>query len=119
MRFFTILTLALAFSASAFAKEHKVAEAETTEVSSAHSSKPVAIGVADTTNLMGGQSLSALFATNRDWIQAYLGVLHSQGSFAFGAGGIYKFTVSGSRAVGFHVGPGVAVGTVSFSGTSV
>jgi hypothetical protein len=112
-----LLILALFISVPAFAKERKV-EIEASE-SSLHEAKPFALGVADTTNLTGGQSASVMFATQKDWIHTFLGVNHSQGSFAFGAGAIYKFTVQGTRAAGFHIGPGVSVGTVSFSGSSV
>lgn len=114
MRLFSLLALALTFSTAAFAGERHIASS-----TSVSGGKPVAVGVSDTTNLTGGQSGSVMFATEKDWIHTFLTVNHSQGSFSFGAGGIYKFTVSGNRAMGFHVGPGLAVGTVSVGGSSV
>lgn len=78
-----------------------------------------ALGVADTSNVSTGQSLSALFSTaGGDWIQALLGVESTRGSFVFGLGGIYKFTVAGNARTGFHVGPGATIGTVAVGGKS-
>lgn len=114
MRFFSLLAFALTLSTAAFAGERHLSS-----TTAAAGAKPVAVGVSDTTNLTGGQSVSVMFATDKDWIHTFLGVNHSQGSFSFGAGGIYKFTVHGNRAMGFHVGPGLAVGTVSVGGSSV
>lgn len=70
-----------------------------------------ALGMADTTVIAGGQSLSAMFSTTSDWIQVLLGVHQTKGNFDFAVGGIYKFTVIGNRANGFHVGPGATIGT--------
>ena len=58
-----------------------------------------------------GTSLSGLIAFSRDFtVQAYL-TMGSTSPFTFGAGGIAKYTVSGSNYSGFHVGGGVVLGT--------
>ncbi len=77
---------------------------------SAHAT--IGLGMADTTTISGGQSLSAIFSTGNDWIHTFLGVHQTKGKFDFGAGGGYKFTVIGTRATGFHVGPLASLGTV-------
>jgi hypothetical protein len=57
-------------------------------------------------------SLTAIFhLTTEDAIQVLLSIPSTQGSFKFGAGGLYKRTVAGSQAAGFHLGGGVALGT--------
>lgn len=70
-----------------------------------------AVGVADTSTFMTGQSISALFSNNKDWIQAMMNVQGVKGSFRFSVGGAYKFTVAGTERAGFHIGPGLALGT--------
>jgi hypothetical protein len=72
-----------------------------------------ALGVADTTYLTNGQSMSALFSNNADWIQAYFGVNDTSGGFHFGLGGAYKFTIAGTGAAGIHVGPGLSLGNMA------
>lgn len=73
----------------------------------------VAIGVADTTNIIQGQSLSLLFPMNKDSLQTFLGLHRTHGMFEFGAGGAYKVTLHGDRRTGLHFGPGLSVGTAS------
>jgi hypothetical protein len=90
--------LALALALSFFAPTAKAA---------------TAVGVADTANFMGTQSASALFSNNNDWIQAMLNIQGVSGSFRFSVGGAYKFTVAGNNRAGFHIGPGLALGTAS------
>lgn len=71
----------------------------------------IGLGMADTTTIAGGQSLSALFSVGDNWIHGFLGVHQTKGDFDFGLGGGYKFTVIGTRATGFHVGPMASLGT--------
>ena len=71
----------------------------------------IGLGMADTTTISGGQSLSAIFNVTDNWIQAFLGVHQTKGDFDFAVGGAYKFTVIGTRATGFHVGPMASIGT--------
>lgn len=75
-------------------------------------SSSFAFGYADTQYIANTQAASVLFASGKDWIQAFLGVQNTRGNFDFGLGGMYKFTLSGDRRAGFHLGPGFAVGTV-------
>ncbi len=81
-------------------------------------SKQWALGFSDTSTFAGGQSVSALFSSGRDWIQAFLTVPSTRGGFQFGAGGAYKFTIAGNQRAGFHVGPALVLGTVSVLGQS-
>ncbi|RZA04337.1 MAG: hypothetical protein EOP11_15355 [Proteobacteria bacterium] len=71
-----------------------------------------AVGVADTAAFMDAPSVSALFSNNEDWIQTMLNVQGVKGSFRFSLGGAYKFTVAGNGRAGFHIGPGLSIGTV-------
>lgn len=72
----------------------------------------MALGFADTTYIAGGQSASALFSSNDDWLQTIFTINGTRGNFYFAVGGIYKFTIAGNARAGFHVGPGVTLGTV-------
>jgi hypothetical protein len=81
----------------------------------ASSGSLTALGFADTSNISVGQSLSAMFSINQNWLQTFLTITQTKDAFTFGLGGIYKFTVAGDRHMGFHVGPGFAVGTVPAS----
>ena len=90
------IALALALALAAFAPQAQAA---------------TALGVADTGNFMTGQSLSALFSINNDWIQANLAIEGVNSNFVFSVGGAYKFTVAGNNRAGFHVGPGISLGT--------
>lgn len=72
----------------------------------------MALGFADTSYIAGGQSASALFSNNNDWLQTIFTINGTRGNFYFAVGGIYKFTVAGNARAGFHVGPGVTLGTV-------
>jgi len=81
-------------------------------------SGPRAFGFTDSSNFLTGQSASALFGGDTDWIHVMLSVNRTLGTFEFGVGGIYKFTVAGDRRAGFHVGPGVSVGTVAVGAKS-
>lgn len=78
---------------------------------SAQAARLTALGMADTTMVAGGQSLSAMFSGVTDWVQVLAGVHQTKDDVNFGAGGFYKFTVIGTRANGFHVGPGAILGT--------
>ena len=114
MRFFLGLILSLLISSAGYAAEgahHTTAAAD--PAFSTSSSNLTAVGVSDTTSVSGGESLSAMFSTYRDWIQVYVGVFQTKNVFDFGVGGAYKFTLAGNRLTGFHVGPGVILGTVS------
>jgi hypothetical protein len=77
-----------------------------------------AVGVADTSNFMAGQSVSALFSNNNDWIQAMMNLRSVSGDVEFSVGGAYKFTVAGTNRAGFHIGPGLSLGTVAAGGES-
>jgi hypothetical protein len=72
-----------------------------------------ALGVTDSSTVTTGESLSAMFSMGKNWIHTLLAVYQTKGNFDFAVGGIYKFTVAGTRANGFHVGPGFTVGTVA------
>lgn len=72
-----------------------------------------ALGVADTSNISVGQAVSLMFGISDDWLQTFATIERTSGVFVFGVGGIYKFTVAGDRRIGFHVGPGISLGTVA------
>jgi hypothetical protein len=78
-----------------------------------HGGQTIGVGVADTQSFAPGESATALFAIGSDWIQSYLGFYQTKGALTFSAGGNFKFTVAGSRHVGFHVGPGFFLGSVA------
>ncbi len=96
-------------SVAAFAADNNTRHISASFSSGGESVK--AVGVADTTVVAGGQTLSAMFSSGRDWIQAYLGFFQTKGVVDFAGGGAYKFTLAGTRALGFHAGPGVMLGT--------
>ncbi len=79
--------------------------------SSAHAT--TGLGMADTATITGGQSLSALFSTERDWIQVIAGIHQTKTNFDFGVGGFYKMTIIGTQKTGFHFAPGATLGTVA------
>jgi hypothetical protein len=114
MRYFAFCLFALALSVSAVAAPKSATNNEYAPASGSLT----AMGVADTSNISTGQSLSAMFSFNRNWLQTYMTIDRTQGTFVFGLGGIYKFTVAGDARMGFHVGPGFSVGTVPVSGKS-
>jgi hypothetical protein len=117
MRLTPVLALALAFTAaSALAADHHGAASDSLRhVSSAseRSGSVTALGVMDTSNVATAESLSGMFSMGSDWLQALASVTQTKGSFSFAVGAIYKFTVAGTRANGFHMGPGFTVGTVA------
>lgn len=82
-----------------------------TALASAPAQATTGLGFADTSTIAGGQSLSALFNVNDNWIQGFLGVHQTKGNFDFAVGGGYKLTVIGNRNTGFHVGPMASIGT--------
>lgn len=107
MRYLAFGLLTLAFSVSAFAAK-----------GDAPSSSLTAVGVVDTSNVSTGQSLSAMFSIDRNWLQTFMTIDRTQRTFIFGLGGIYKFTVAGDLKTGFHVGPGISLGTTPVAGRS-
>lgn len=109
MRHFAISLFVLALSAPAFAAPRSIAS---------NGSSMTALGIADTSNVSVSQSISAMFSMNRNWLQTFMTIDRTQGTFVFGLGGIYKFTVAGDARTGFHVGPGFAIGTVPVNGKS-
>jgi hypothetical protein len=76
-------------------------------------STTMAVGVSDTQTITAGESATALFSVGQNWVQTYLAIYTTKGNFDFAVGGAYKFTVAGTRATGFHIGPGFTVGTVA------
>lgn len=108
MRFLLLAALCLTFTLPAVAAPS----------SASSSSGAKAFGFTDSSNLLNGQSASALFGGTTDWIHVMLAINKTLGAFEFGVGGIYKFTVLGDRRTGFHMGPGVSVGTVAVGGKS-
>lgn len=118
MRTMLLSLLCLLASTPSFAAERRASD--TIRHTSAaehhyHGDNVWALGVSDTTNIATGETLTALFSTADNWVQTYLGVFRTKDTFTFSAGGAYKFTVAGTRATGFHVGPGIVLGTVSDS----
>lgn len=109
---FSLFALALSVSAVAAPKNSN----SNVEYITPASTSLTAMGVADTSNVSTGQSLSAMFSFNKNWLQTYMGIENTQGTFTFGLGAIYKFTVAGDAKTGFHVGPGFSVGTVPVGG---
>jgi hypothetical protein len=95
---------------SAFGASDKIRNSSS--ASEHRSQTTMAIGVADTDTIAGGESLTGLFSMGDNWLQAYLGIFTTKTNFDFAVGGAYKLTISGTRATGFHVGPGFTVGTV-------
>ncbi|MGZ3719846.1 MAG: hypothetical protein ACXWR1_16015 [Bdellovibrionota bacterium] len=106
---FSALCLALSCG-SAFAASDTIRR---TSSAAEHGNNLTAVGVSDTANVTGAESLTVLFTVGQDWIQTYAAVYKTNVDFDFGAGGAYKFTVAGNRLTGFHVGPGFTVGTVN------
>ena len=111
MRIFSLLSLLL-LSSSAFAEPRHAVAASTPSYSSGGATE-IAVGVSDTSHVTNAESATAFFSMGRDWLQTYLGVYQTKGNFDFAVGGAYKFTLAGTRATGFHVGPGFTVGTVN------
>jgi hypothetical protein len=109
--FCIFLASAAAHAASDSVKHH----AASPEMEHYYGSNQMAVGVAATDIITNGESATALFSNHHDWIQTYLAVYTTKGNFDFAVGGAYKFTVAGTRNVGFHVGPGFTVGTVGNS----
>lgn len=101
------ILLLLAFLTGASAEAAEISRHQSSPVSG----KPWALGVFDSTNVTNGQSLSALFATEKDWVQTFAGINHVKNHVEFVLGGIYKFTVAGDRRAGFHIGPGFSLGS--------
>ena len=81
--------------------------------SSSASDTKMAFGVMDASNISVGESLSGLFSVGQNWVQAMMGIYQTKGSFDFAVGGIFKFTVVGSNRNGFHVGPGLNLGSIN------
>jgi hypothetical protein len=113
MRTTLFTALCLLVAGSAFAASDKVIHhSDSPEVEHYYGSNLMAVGVAATDTITNGESATMLFSNHHDWIQTYLAVYSTKGNFDFAVGGAYKFTVAGTRAMGFHVGPGFTVGTV-------
>ena len=83
---------------------------------SSTSSTPWALGAASTNVITETESFSALIGSNHNWIELDFGIHHVRHAFQFGVGGAYKFTVAGDRRTGFHVGPGLSLGTRDVGG---
>lgn len=115
MRYLAVCLFALALSISAVAAP-KASTNPNVEYITPVSTSMTAMGVADTSHVSTGQSLSAMFSFNKNWLQTYMAIENTQGAFTFGLGAIYKFTVAGDAKTGFHVGPGFSVGTVPVGG---
>jgi hypothetical protein len=101
-------------AAPAFASEH----GRGSDREPASSSGSWAMGVASTNVITNTESLSALLESGKNWIEIDLGIHHTRGNFQFATGGAYKFTVAGDRHTGFHVGPGLALGTTDVLGNA-
>lgn len=110
--YFIALSLAFVGSAAHAASDSVKHRAAAPETEHYYGSNLVAVGVAATDTITNGESATLLFSNHQDWIQTYLAVYTTKGNFDFAIGGAYKFTVAGTRGVGFHVGPGFTVGTV-------
>ncbi len=105
--------LAPLVSVSALAAENARHTTSFSSFSSPSDDSLIAVGVADTNSVSGGESVSAMFSSKSNWIQAYLAVYSTKVNFDFAIGGAYKFTLAGTRSTGFHIGPGFTVGTVA------
>jgi len=108
-----LLGLALASSSALAASDSIKHHSSAPESEHYYGNNLSAVGVASTDMIMGGESATALFSAGKDWIQVYAAVYQTKGAVSFGAGGVYKFTVAGTRNTGFHVGPGFTMGTVA------
>lgn len=103
------------------AKTAAPAAAPTSTVSSSSASSgssinltETAFGFSDTSYITNGQTLSAMLGVGAsDWIHPFFGVNQTEGALSFSIGGAYLITVHGDRRAGFHVGPGLSLGTVA------
>lgn len=113
MRLSHFFVLCLFLAAPAFAANDSVRHVSAASERYAPSSEHAyGLGVADTSNVTNGESISGLMSMGHDWVQGLVAVYTTKGNFDFAVGGIYKFTVVGTRSTGFHMGPGFTIGSV-------
>jgi hypothetical protein len=71
---------------------------------------PFTVGTTTVTGGFGSVT-GILHFTPLDAVQILASIPTTQGGFTFGLGGLYKRTLIGNEACGFHVGGGIAFGT--------
>ena len=121
------VALAVSISPVSFAatKKHAQASAPTMDVTtysrasesrSSAGEGETALG-ASTDFVLGASGVPTLTAvfdiSSQEMVQVFLGVGGTSGVFQIGLGGLFKHTVTGSKALGLHIGGGFAYANIS------
>lgn len=114
--YFTLVLLLSTLTVSSFAETKKKAKSEVTEeIHSEHGTGRFGMGFATfgSSGAFPGNNSALSFwidFNSKNSLQPFFGVTASD-PFSFGVGAIYRYTLSGAQASGFHVGGGFNLGT--------
>lgn len=110
-----LITIHLADISSARAATSRRVASEATEVPSTDS-KRFGLGFATVQSVIPGSAagtVTGFFELDKmNSVQAFLS-LPSTSPFSFGVAGLYKHTISGNKASGFHIGGGIGIANIA------